>query len=203
MGISLSALCPIAPFLLALACHCSIAEVRVRWRRLITRLQEYLLTLCTHTHTTAVHWYVVWFSDWLKSVGQGTWLTGKALFGLGWFPWGIWFDLNHRPMKMLLDSMVLFADMDWGSNLEGWVGQRSLWSRIKRLLVEEEWWQWWLTLFNLLPGQLLAGPGRPLDDVGEADAEPDQLPVVVRVHRSRDQTGQEQAFPWKEEYWEI
>ena len=123
-----------------------------------------------------------------------------ALFGLGWFPWGIWFDLNHRPMKMLLDSMVLFADMDWGSNLEGWVGQRSLWSRIKRLLVEEEWWQWWLTLFNLLPGQLLAGPGRPLDDVGEADAKPDQLPVVVRVHRSRDQTRQEQAFPWKEEY---
>ena len=184
MGISLSALCPIAPFLLALACHCSIAEVRGRWRRLITRLQEYLLTLCTHTHTPLQ-------------------CTGMALFGLGWFPWGIWFDLNHRPMKMLLDSMVLFADMDWGSNLEGWVGQRSLWSRIKRLLVEEEWWQWWLTLFNLLPGQLLAGPGRPLDDVGEADAEPDQLPVVVRVHRPRDQTGQEQAFPWKEEYWEI
>ena len=59
------------------------------------------------------------------------------------------------------------------------------------------------TFFYLLSGELLVGPGGPLHDVGEPDPEADQLPVVVRVHRARDQTGQEQAFPWKEKSLEY
>ena len=53
-----------------------------------------------------------------------------------------------------------------------------------------------LTLLYLLPGELLAGPGGPLHDVGEADAERDELPVVVSVHWPWDEAGQEETFPW-------
>ena len=51
------------------------------------------------------------------------------------------------------------------------------------------------TFFYLCAREFLAGPRSALHDVGEADAEAQQLTVVVRVHGAWDQARQEHTFP--------
>ena len=51
------------------------------------------------------------------------------------------------------------------------------------------------TFNDFLSGEVGAASSGPLDDVGEADAEVEQLLVVVRTHGTRQQARQIHALP--------